>query len=99
MELKVEMSNTITVMVDETKTASAYGNDLSKVFSTPDIAAMETASYQCILPALPKGKLSVGTPVNASLDLAIPIGTEVLVTTTVIEIDRRRVEFRVVASS
>ena len=100
MELKAGMSNTIKVIVDETNTASTNGDDLPKVFSTPDmIAAMETASYQCILPALPKGKFSVGTHVNVSHDLAVPIGTEVTVTATVTEIDRRRVEFHVVATS
>ena len=98
MELREGMRNTIKVIVDEAKTAATYGDDLPKVFSTPDmIAAMETASYQCILPALPKGKFSVGTHVNVSHDLAVPIGTEVTVTATVTEINRRRVEFRVVA--
>ncbi|WP_050754250.1 thioesterase family protein [Desulfitobacterium hafniense] len=63
------------------------------------IAAMETASYQCILPALPKGKVSVGIHVNVSHNLAVPIGTEVTVTATVTEIDRRRVEFHVLATS
>lgn len=100
MELKVGMINTIKLIVDESMTASIYGNDLPKVFSTPDmIAAMETASYRCILPALPAGKFSVGTHVNVSHDLAVPVGTEVTVTATVTEIDRRRVEFRVVAMS
>jgi|LSQX01.2.fsa_nt_gb predicted thioesterase len=100
MEMKIGMSNTIKLVVDESNTASIYGNDLPRVFSTPAmIAAMETASYQCILPALPEGKFSVGTHVNVSHDLAVPIGTEVTVTATVIEIDRRRVEFRVVATS
>jgi len=100
MELKIGMTNTIKLIVDESMTASIYGNDLPKVFSTPDmIAAMETASYRCILPALPEGKFSVGTHVNVSHDLAVLVGTEVTVTATVIGIDRRRVEFQVVASS
>lgn len=100
MELNVGMSNTIKIIVDESMAASIYGNDLPKVFSTPYmIAAMETASYRCILPALPEGKFSVGTHVNVSHDQAVPIGTEVTVTATVTEIDRRRVEFRVVAMS
>ena len=100
MDLKIGMSNTIKLIVNESNTASIYGNDLPKVLSTPDmIAAMETASYRCILPALPEGRFSVGTHVNVSHDLAVPIGTEVTVTATVIEIDRRRVEFRVVATS
>jgi len=100
LELKIGMSKTIKLVVDASNTAAIYGNDLPKVFSTPDmIAAMETASYQCILPALPEGKFSVGTHVNVSHDLAVKIGTEVMVTATVTEIDRRRVEFRVVATS
>lgn len=100
MELKTGMSNTITVIVDESMTAAFYGDSLPKVFSTPDmIAAMETACYQCILPALPEGKLSVGTHVNVSHDLAVPIGTAVTITATLVEIDRRRLTFEVVASA
>jgi len=100
MELTVGMSHTLKVMVDESNTASMYGDNLPRVFSTPDmIAAMETASYLCILPALPEGKFSVGTHVNVSHDLAVPIGMEVTVTSTITEIDRRRVEFHVVATS
>ncbi|WP_101697054.1 thioesterase family protein [Clostridium minihomine] len=99
MELKVGMSNTIQVIVDESNTAARQGNNLPPVFSTPHmISAMETASYQCIEPALPQGKGSVGTHVNVSHDMAAPIGTEVTVTATVTEIDRRRVEFSVLAT-
>jgi len=100
MELTVGMSYTMKVLVDESNTAALYGNNLPKVFSTPAmIAAMETASYRCILPAIPEGRFSVGTHVNVSHDLAAPIGTEITVIATVTEIDRRRVEFRVVATS
>lgn len=99
MELTIGMSKTIQVMVDETNTASRRGPNLPQVLSTPDmISAMESASWQCILPALPEGKYSVGTHVNISHDMGVPIGTEVTVTSTVIEIDRRRVVFEVLAT-
>lgn len=100
MELKTGMSHTVKMIVDETMTASIYGDDLPKVLSTPDmIAAMETASYQCLLPALPEGKITVGTHVNVSHDLAVPIGTEVTITAVLREIDRRRLTFDVMAAS
>ena len=100
MELKIGMGHTIKLVADEAMTAAFYGGNLPKVFSTPDmIAAMETACYKCVLPALPEGKLSVGTHVNVSHDLAVPIGTEVTINATLTEIDRRRLTFNVVASA
>lgn len=99
MELTIGMSKTIKIMVDETNTASRRSPSLPQVLSTPDmISAMEAASWQCILPALPEGKRSVGTHVNVSHDMGVPIGTEVTVTSTIIEIDRRRIVFEVLAT-
>ena len=99
MELKTGMSKTLKITVDESNTAARRGPNLPQVLSTPDmISAMEAASWQCILPALPEGKYSVGTHVNVSHDKAAPLGTEVTVTSTVIEIDRRRVVFQVLAT-
>lgn len=87
-----------TVIVDKSNVASVVGSGLVDVYATPMmIALLEKAAAACIAPWLEAGQASVGTHISVSHSGATPIGMEVIATATVTEVDRRRVEFEVVA--
>lgn len=89
---------TVQTVVDENNVAGAVGSGLVSVFATPSmIAQMELAAATCMQPHLAPGQASVGAHVNVSHSAATPIGCTVTTTATVAEVDRRRVEFRVVS--
>ena len=98
MNIPVGKSHTATTTVDQTNTASAVGSGLVDVFATPMmIALLELAASGCIADCLDDGQASVGTHINVSHSGATPMGMEVTATATVTGVDRRRVEFEVVA--
>lgn len=100
MKITTGMTYTFKLVVKENMTAAAYQDGLPEVFATPEmIAAMELAGYKCVQDYLPEGHTTVGTHVNVSHELAAGVGTEVTVTATIVEIDRRRIDFNVVAES
>jgi fluoroacetyl-CoA thioesterase len=85
--------------VDATNLASAYGSGSVDVFATPAmIALMENAARACVDRLLPPGSISVGTRVDVRHTAATPPGVEVNARAELIEIDGRRLVFRVSAS-
>lgn len=97
-EIKVGLVGEKSVVVGPELTASHLGSGDSEVFSTPSlIALMENAAMRAIDPLLPAGKASVGTAVAIRHLAATPVGMQVTARAEVIEVDRRRVEFRVEA--
>lgn len=74
------------------------GNDDARVLSTPHmIAYMEWAARNAIQPFLDQDEDSVGTVVNIRHLAATPVGMSVQFTATVLEVNDRRVFFRVEA--
>ncbi|MGL4668627.1 MAG: thioesterase family protein, partial [Saezia sp.] len=96
MELKVGNSMTVETLVSEKNVAAKYLEGLPHVFATPDmIGEMESASYLCLQQSLEAGKASVGTHVNVSHNMAVPMGQTIKTTATIEEIDRKKVIFKV----
>ena len=77
-------------------TASHIGSGSIPVLSTPMmIALMEEASHAAVAPHLPVGQSTVGTVVNIKHLAATPLGMKFYAEAELIEVDRRRLRFRV----
>ena len=87
----------ITTVVHE-NTAAAVGAGGVEVFGTPMmIALMENASWKAVAEHLETGQVTVGTLVNVRHLGATPLGQQVRATAELIEIDGRRLLFKVEA--
>jgi predicted thioesterase len=76
--------------------ASALGSGALDVFATPAmIALMEGAAARAVQPSLPAGSISVGTRVDVRHLAATPPGVEVRARAELVEVDGRRLVFRV----
>ena len=85
-------------VVTEDMLASNVGSGLVKVYSTAMmIALIEKAAALSVEPYLEQGQGSVGTLVNVSHCSATPLGMKVHAETELVEIDRRRLVFKVAA--
>ena len=79
-------------------TASHIGSGTAKVLSTPSmIALMEKTCRTSVKPYLEEGQETVGTRVDISHESASPVGMKIWCDSTLVEIDRRRLTFRVEA--
>jgi predicted thioesterase len=84
--------------VTEANTALKFGSGTVKVFATPAmIGLMEKASINCVDNRLPEGFASVGTRVDVRHLAATPIGMNVAAEAELIEIDGRKLKFKVEA--
>jgi len=98
MELKLGMTGEAITTVVHENTAAAVGAGGVEVFGTPMLVAlMENASWRTVATALDAGYVTVGTHVNISHLGATPLGQQVRATAELIEIDGRRLVFRVEA--
>lgn len=78
--------------------ASNVGSGLVKVYATAMmIALMEKAAVLSVEPYLEEGQGTVGTHVNVSHCSATPVGMKVWTECELIEIDRRKLVFKVAA--
>lgn len=96
------VGNTFTkeTTVSKENVAANYQPGLPEVYATPDmIADMESTCFLGLQVFLPEHQLSVGTHVNVSHDLGVPIGEKITITATIIDIDRRKITFEVEAMS
>jgi fluoroacetyl-CoA thioesterase len=79
-------------------TAKIFGSGAAEVFATPMmIGLMEAASMNCVKDYLPEGHSTVGTLVNVKHISATRVGKKVWTEAELIEIDRRRLVFKVTA--
>ena len=86
------------LVVTRELTAAHYGSGLVEVFATPAmIALMVKTCLVSVLPHLPEGHGTVGTAVHISHERATPVGMRVWCESKLVEIDRRRLVFEVVA--
>lgn len=84
----------LTVAQDDT--AQAWGSGSLPVLATPRMILMvEATAVECLAPFMEEGRTSVGTLVDVAHVSASPVGSEVVCTVEVIEVDRARVRFRV----
>lgn len=87
------------IVVTEEKTAKAMGSGELNVFATPAmIALMENTAYTSVAGRLEAGQGTVGTLMNVQHVAATPVGMKVVCETELVEIDRRRLVFKVKAS-
>ena len=86
------------VLVTEDITAREVGSGTVAVLATPMmIALMEKTCLQSVRPFLEEGQDTVGTHVDVSHTAATPVGMTVRCESELMEIDRRRLVFRVTA--
>lgn len=83
---------------DDTNSAASMGSGLLPVFATPSmIALIEKAACESVAPELEEGSGTVGTLLNVKHLAATPLGMKVTAETELVEIDRRRLVFKVEA--
>lgn len=98
MTLTTGITGEATSVVVHENTAAAVGAGGVEVFGTPMmIALMENAAWRAVAAHLDEGYVTVGTVVNIKHLAATPLGQRVRATAELIEIDRRRLVFRVEA--
>ncbi len=98
MALTVGMRGEASLVVGEAQTAAAFGAGGVLVLGTPVmIGLMENAAWQLVQPELPEGESTVGTLVNVRHLAATSMGGHVVATAELIEMDDRRLVFRVSA--
>ena len=76
--------------------AARVGSGLVEVFATPMmISLIEQTCNESVLPYLDEGQGTVGTLVNEAHTSATPIGMRVWCESELVEVDRRRLVFKV----
>lgn len=99
MELKTGIRNSRELTVTEDQTAASAGSGGQPVFSTPHmVALMETTAWASVEPCMEEGKSTVGTHLDIAHLSASPVGAHVESESELIEIDGRRLVFKVSAS-
>ncbi len=98
MEIKPGLQGRSTLIVADEHTAAHFGAGGVRVFGTPMmIGLMENAAFSAVQALLPEGQTSVGTRVDIRHLAATPIGMRVTATAELLEVDGRRLLFRVEA--
>jgi len=96
--LQLGLSSQIETVVTEKDTAANYGSGGVKVLATPRmIGLMENSALAAVDLHLPKGYVTVGTSLNVKHIAATPVGMKVRVSAELIEIDGKRLVFKVEA--
>ena len=86
------------IVVTKDVTAAAIGSGMVDVFATPMmISLMENTCAKSVASHLQADESTVGTHVNVSHCAATPIGMKVYCESELIEIDRRKLSFKVTA--
>jgi predicted thioesterase len=98
MALKPGLTGEATTTVVYENTAAFVGAGGVEVFGTPAmIALIENAAWRAVADSLEEGNVTVGTLVNVRHLAATPMGQQVRATAELIEIDGRRLVFKVEA--
>ena len=98
-DLKTGITYTAKQKVEYKDTATQYGSGLVEVFATPAmIALMENAALNTVLPYLGDDHNTVGYEVNVRHLKPTPVGMQVECTATLIEVNGKKLVFRLEAS-
>ena len=98
MELKAGIKNKGEMTVTKDLCADAWGSGGLTVYATPAmIALMEFAAWDSVEPCMEEGRTTVGTLMNVKHLSATPVGMHVRAESELVEIDRRRLVFKVAA--
>ncbi len=85
-----------TVEVTESNSASGMASGTLQVFATPAmVALLEGAAFESVQPFLGEGQSTVGTRLDIAHSSATPVSMAVTARTELVEIDRRRLVFKV----
>ena len=96
--LKTGIKLTLSEIVTNNKTAKAFGSGELEVYATPAmITLMEKTSATLVKDYLSEGEGTVGTLVNVNHTSATPEGMTVKCESELIEIDRKKLVFKVIA--
>ncbi len=95
-QLAVGLRHTKSVKVTDDMTPAHLRSEPIRVLSTPDmIRLIEQTAIEAVVPCLAPGQATVGTRVDVAHLAATPVGMSVTITVELVEIDRRRLGFRV----
>lgn len=96
--LEIGIKNKETIMVTEENTAEKLGSGLLPVFATPAmVSLMESTASNSVLKELPENEGTVGISLNVQHVSATPVGMSVYCESELIEIDKKRLVFKVEA--
>jgi len=96
--LKTGIKGEASVAVNDSNTAVAYGSGGVSVFATPAmIGLMEKAALTSVDPLLEGGMTTVGTRIDVQHLAATPIGMNVVAVSELVEVEGKRLLFRVEA--
>ena len=94
LETGIKFTKTETVTTENT--AASLGSGLLPVYAPPAmILLIESAAAESVAPGLDEGCTTVGTKLDVEHLAATPVGMEVRAECELVEIDRRRLVFRV----
>jgi fluoroacetyl-CoA thioesterase len=97
-EIRAGLTGRIDRVVEVQLTAAHLGSGGAAVLSTPMmILCMEEASHSAVAQHLPLTQSTVGTVVNIKHLAATPLGMKFHAEAELVEVDRRRLRFRVAA--
>jgi predicted thioesterase len=92
------LTNETTRLVERRHLANVWGSGLAEVLATPALVAFcEECARLAVGPLLPAGQQTVGTWINLRHLAATPPGMHVSVKAELVEVDGRRLRFRVEA--
>jgi predicted thioesterase len=98
VDIKPGLTARIDRVVEVELTAVHLGSGSAAVLSTPMmILSMEEASHAAVAPHLPLTQSTVGTVVNIKHLAATPLGMKFYAEAELVEVDRRRLRFKVTA--
>ncbi|WP_326909400.1 thioesterase family protein [Sedimentibacter sp. MB31-C6] len=98
LRFKVGLKHKEEKIVSIDDTAKVFGSGAAEVFATPMmIGLMEAASMNTIQKLLPDGYSTVGISVNIKHISATAVGKKVYAEAELVEIDRKRLVFKVEA--
>lgn len=95
-QLAVGLKHSRSVTVTDDMTPAHLRAEPIRVLSTPDmIRLVEQTAIEAVAPCLVPGQATVGTRIDIAHLAATPVGMTVTISVELIEIDRRRLGFRV----
>lgn len=97
--MQIGLKGKQTVIVNNTNTAKTMESGTLDVFATPSmVALMEKTCQFSVAEFLNDNQATVGTAMNIEHTSATPVGLEVTCESELVEIDRRKLVFKVQAS-